>query len=328
MDNSQKAERSEYSNIPVHVVSGVDKEELGGELEVMSSLTKPVSKKELAEVFKQIKGHVNGDKHVLVVEDDERQSKAIQELLARNAINSSAVHSAEEAMASLENNSYECITLDLSLGDAKGVHLFEKIKASQPETPVIVFTGSELSEEEVQTIECHEDTAIVLKTENAMERVLQEVDLFLNHIDEKKLTVVGKSGSIKSIDESVLKGKRVLVVDDDIRNIYSLKAILKNQELETLTATNGKEAIRILEEDPKIDLVLMDIMMPEMDGYETIELLRAQERFHDLPIIALTAKAMKGDREKCIKAGASDYLSKPVDIEQLLSLMRVWMYAE
>jgi CheY-like chemotaxis protein len=191
---------------------------------------------------------------------------------------------------------------------------------------VIVFTGKSFSKTEEARIRKYADT-IVIKTANSYQRIIDEVSLFLHLVEEnihgsKSKSKANGMGSLRE----VLAGKKVLVADDDVRNIFSLSKALESHNIEVFSAVDGKEALKRLEEHPEIDLVLMDIMMPEMDGYEAMKKIRTQSDYKNLPIIAVTAKAMPGDREKCIKAGASDYISKPVDVDQLLSLLRVWLY--
>jgi CheY-like chemotaxis protein len=192
--------------------------------------------------------------------------------------------------------------------------------------PIIIFTGKSLSKTEEMRIKQYADS-IVIKTAQSYQRILDEVSLFLHLVEESKQDgkPVSKYKRLGALNE-VLANKKILVTDDDVRNIFSLTKALEIHNMQVITAVDGKEAIRQLEENPDTSLVLMDIMMPEMDGYEAMQKIRKKREFRDLPIIAVTAKAMSGDREKCIQAGASDYISKPVDVDQLLSLLRVWLY--
>jgi CheY-like chemotaxis protein len=192
--------------------------------------------------------------------------------------------------------------------------------------PVIIFTGKNLSKSEEGKIRQYADS-IVVKTAHSYQRILDEVSLFLHLVEENNLNtnLPGKYRRLGALSE-VLSNKKVLVVDDDVRNIFSLTKALELQQMKVFSAVDGKEALQMLKENPDMDVVLMDIMMPEMDGYTAIQEIRKNNKFRNLPIIAVTAKAMTGDREKCIKAGASDYISKPVDVDQLLSLLRVWLY--
>jgi CheY-like chemotaxis protein len=190
--------------------------------------------------------------------------------------------------------------------------------------PVIIFTGRNLSKTEAQKIKRYADS-IVLKTAHSYQRILDEVSLFL-HLMEGQSGQAGRLAAYPDMLREVLHNKTILITDDDVRNIYSISKALEKHQMNILTATDGKEALRVLEEHPETDIVLMDIMMPEMDGYETMRQIRLSPALRSIPVIAVTAKAMTGDREKCVQAGASDYISKPVDMDQLTSLLRVWLY--
>jgi len=227
----------------------------------------------------------------------------------------------------LHDGHFDCVIVDLGLPDMSGFDLLEKIKETDrlKRIPIIVYTGRDLSREENMQLMKYAST-VVLKTADSHERLLDETMLFLHRVEAKlpkeKQHIIRK---LHRTDE-VLSGKKVLVVDDDIRNIYSLTNVLEEEGMECLIAENGKKAIGEIKKHPEVNIVLMDIMMPEMDGFEATRLIRAIPEFAKLPIIALTAKAIKGDREKCLDSGMSDYISKPVNVEQLLSLMRVWLY--
>jgi CheY-like chemotaxis protein len=222
---------------------------------------------------------------------------------------------------------FDCIVLDLRLPDMTGFELLKQLH-DEPllaEVPVVVFTGKELTAEEQAQLKTMAKS-IVLKDVQSPERLLDETSLFLHRVitdlpAEKQSMLAQLHGS-----KEILRNRKVLVVDDDPRNIFALTSLLENHEVDVISTTKGKSAIEIIQNTPDISLVLMDIMMPEMDGYETIRQIRGVPEFRTLPILALTAKAMKGDREKCLDAGASDYISKPVNTDQLLSLMRVWLY--
>ena len=217
--------------------------------------------------------------------------------------------------------------LDLRLPDMSGFELLEKIQAEPAlhDVPVVVFTGKELSPEEEARLKAMAKS-IVLKDVQSPERLLDETALFLHRVVadlpvEKQKMLERLHGS-----NEILRGRKVLVVDDDARNIFALTSLLENQEMEVISATNGRQAIDLIQNTPDLSMVLMDIMMPDMDGYQTMREIRKDPQFRTLPILALTAKAMKGDREKCLDAGASDYIAKPVNTDQLLSLMRVWLF--
>jgi CheY-like chemotaxis protein len=232
------------------------------------------------------------------------------------------------AISYLSGEQFDCIVLDLGLADMGAFELLEELKKLNPERsiPVIIHTGRELTYEDEKKLH-HYAESIIIKGAKSPERLLNEVTLFL-HLVETSLDP-NKQRMIRSAldNEAQLAGKKVLIVDDDMRNIFSLSSALSEKNIVIFEAENGREALKQLNEFPEIDLVLMDIMMPEMDGYEAMRAIRNDSRFHSLPIIALTAKAMKGDREECLQAGASDYIPKPVDMEKLFSLLRVWLYS-
>jgi CheY-like chemotaxis protein len=219
------------------------------------------------------------------------------------------------------------MVLDLKLPDRSGFALLEQVKKDERfrTLPVIVYTGKELTKREETRLRRYAET-IVVKDASSPERLLDETSLFLHRVESRLPAPKRRMLEQLHDAESVFRGKQILVVDDDVRNVFALTSVLESHGMEVLFAENGLEALQVLEENPDVDLVLMDIMMPELDGYETTRRIREQAAFERLPIIALTAKAMKGDREKSIAAGASDYVPKPVDTDQLVSLMRVWLY--
>ena len=316
-------------HIPVHIISGVERRQQGLKLGAIAYLEKPVSKEALDDAFGKISTFLDDvPKHLLVVEDDEDQRKAIVELIAHEDVEITAVDSAEKALAELASaKHYDCVVLDLGLHDMSGFDFLEKVKSTpgKAELPIIVYTGKELTSAEETRIKKYAET-IIVKDVRSPERLLDETALFLHRVEAKLPEQKRRMLEQLHDADAVIAGKKVLVVDDDVRNIFSLTSVLEDHGMVVRFAENGKDAIKALEEDPIVDAVLMDVMMPEMDGYETTRAIRRKNEFKSLPIIALTAKAMKGDREKCIAAGASDYITKPVDTEQLLSLLRVWLY--
>ena len=223
--------------------------------------------------------------------------------------------------------SFDCVVLDLKLPDISGFELLEEVQqdAQLRDTPIVVFTGRELSEEEAGELRKHAKS-IVVKGVRSPERLLDETALFLHRVVTDLPPAKQKMIETLHRSDEPLRGKKVLVVDDDIRNIFALNSLLERHSMQVISANNGQEAIKLVDSTEDLSLVLMDIMMPEMDGYETMRRIRATPKFRTLPIIALTAKAMKGDREKCLQAGASDYVAKPVNTDQLLSLVRMWLY--
>ncbi|HET8606386.1 MAG TPA: response regulator, partial [Gaiellaceae bacterium] len=292
-------------------------------------LEKPVSKEQLDAAFAGIATFIDrGVGNLLVVEDDDVERGAIVELVgAGEDVAVTAVSSSEQALAALEETHFDCMVLDLKLPKMSGFNLLEKVKSDERfrHLPVIVYTGRELTRTEERRLKKYAE-AIVVKDVRSPERLLDETTLFLHRVESKLPDERRRMLEQLHSADAVFEGKKVLVVDDDVRNSFALAAVLEEHGMSVVYAENGNEAIAALEARPDVDLVLMDVMMPELDGYEATRRIRAQERFAKLPIISLTAKAMKGDREKSIAAGASDYVTKPVDTEQLLSLMRVWLY--
>ncbi len=317
-------------HVPVHIISGVEEKREGLKAGAIAFLAKPVSKEGLDAAFARISSFIDTvPKNLLVVEDNETQRQSIVELIAHDDVDIIAVGSAEEALGKLQEKHFDCMVLDLGLhsGDMSGFDLLEKVK-SDPDNhdlPIIIYTGKELSQEDETKIKKYAET-IIVKDVKSPERLLDETALFLHRIEAKLPEQKRKMLEHLHDADSVVAGKNILVVDDDVRNIFSLTSMLEDHGMVVRFAENGKQAIDELKKDANVDAVLMDVMMPEMDGYETTRAIRAMDQFKSLPIIALTAKAMKGDREKCIAAGASDYITKPVDTEQLLSLLRVWLY--
>jgi CheY-like chemotaxis protein/CHASE3 domain sensor protein len=315
-------------HIPVQIISGYDKRKEGMDLGAFDFMNKPINKDDLKNTFDKIEDFINKKlKKLLIVEDNETQNKAIKELIGNGDVKSSSAFSGSEAFDMLNSDNFDCVIVDLGLPDMLGFDLLEKIKSNDKlkKIPIVVYTGKDLSKDENTRLMKLANT-VVLKTADSKERLLDETMLFLHRVEAKlpkeKQNIIRK---LHKTDE-VLQNKKVLVVDDDIRNVYSLTNALEEEGMKSIIAENGKAAIKALKENSSIDIVLMDIMMPEMDGYDATKEIRSIKKFEKLPIIALTAKAMKGDREKCLNVGMSDYVSKPVNIEQLLSLMRVWLY--
>lgn len=315
-------------HIPVQIMSGYDRRKEGLELGAFDYMRKPLSREGVQEAFDRIQEFINRElKKLLVVEDNREQNKAIRELIGNGDVKSFAAYTGEEAYMKLLNEKFDCIIIDLGLPDMSGFDLLEKIKVNDNlnRIPVIVYTARDMNKDEVRRLEKLAST-VVLKTTDSTERLLDETALFLHRVESKlpkeKQQIIRKLHRT----EDILKNKKVLIVDDDMRNTYSLTNVLDEEGMTCYTAENGRSAIESLKRHPDTDIVLMDVMMPEMDGYEATQAIREMDTFNKLPIIALTAKAMKGDREKCLEAGMSDYIAKPVNIEQLLSLMRVWLY--
>jgi CheY-like chemotaxis protein/CHASE3 domain sensor protein len=320
-------------HIPVHMMSaGEVKGERAIREGAIGFLRKPIEKDELDQAFSVLNsGNITYDfKTVLVIEDHELQSLVVKEQLAEKGIEVAQAFTGEEALEMLDKRSFDCIILDLNLPDISGFDLLDKIKTQAKFThvPVIINTAMELDQDKIAHIMKYSE-AMVLKSNKSNDRLIDEVSLFMNKLNKQGDAKSGPAANSKSKTvstiEKVLKDKTILITDDDMRNIFALSSALQGYDMNIVIAHNGREAVEKLQEENKIDLVLMDIMMPEMDGYEAMTLIRQQKEHKKLPIIALTAKAMKHDREKCIEAGANDYIAKPVDIDQLLSMMRVWL---
>jgi CheY-like chemotaxis protein len=291
-------------------------------------VTKPTSSEGLDAAFTRIKAYsLPRRKRLLVVEDNPAEQLSIRELLGHSDIDIEIAESGKAALGLMENESYDCAVLDLRLPDMTGFEVLEKLSASPrlKDLPVVVFTGRELTpEEDMQLLTLAR--SVVLKDVESPERLLDETALFLHRVVAD--LPPGKQQMLERLHRSddALAGRKVLVVDDDVRNIFALSSVLERRGMTVLSAGTGKEAIETIATTPDLAIVLMDIMMPEMDGYETMQVIRQNLAMRRMPIIALTAKAMKGDRERCLEAGASEYLAKPVNTEQLLSALRMWLH--
>ncbi len=318
----------ETRHIPVHIISGTDEEHRGLELGAVAFLTKPVERDAIGKALDDIESFLDRRvRRLLVVEDDDVQRQAIVELIGNGDVRSTAVASAEAALEELGRESYDCMVIDLKLPGLSGLELMRQVKdlPGRQRMPIIVYTGKELSEAEETQLRRLAET-IIVKDVRSPERLLEETALFLHRVETKLPPEQQEMLRRLAQADPALASRKVLVVDDDVRNIFAITTILEQHEMAVVYAENGRQALERIAEDDSIDLVLMDIMMPEMDGYEATRRIRAQPALARLPVIALTAKAMKGDREKCIEAGASDYITKPVDPDQLVSLLRVWLY--
>jgi CheY-like chemotaxis protein len=315
-------------HIPVQMLTLDEDRQHGLARGAYDFISKPIAAAELSGAIDRVLDFSKPRRRrLLVVEDDPAEQYAIRELIAHDDVEIRAVGAGEQALKALRSEDWDCVVLDLSLPDMSGFDLLERLRAEQAlrDVPVVVFTGKELSPEEDARLHAMA-RSIVVKGVESPERLLDETALFLHRIvsdlpPEKQRMLERLHGS----DEDLV-GRTVLLVDDDARNIFALSSLLERRGMRVLTATTGREAIELVTTAPDISLVLMDIMMPEMDGYQTMQVIRANPAHRRLPIIALTAKAMKGDREKCLEAGASDYLAKPVNTEQLLSALRMWLH--
>jgi CheY-like chemotaxis protein len=266
-------------------------------------------------------------RRLLVVEDNPAEQKSIAELIAHDDVEITCVGTGKEALQALRDRSFDCVVLDLRLPDISGFDLLDQIQREEKlrDLPIVVFTGRELTGDEEARLR-KMAKSIVLKDVRSPERLLDETALFLHRVVADLPQTKRKMLETLHETDDALTGKKALVVDDDVRNIFALSSLLERHGMQATIATNGHEAIQLMDSTPDLSLVLMDIMMPEMDGYETIRRIRELPQFRRLPIVALTAKAMKGDREKCLQAGASDYIAKPVNSGELLSMLRMWLH--
>jgi CheY-like chemotaxis protein len=313
-------------HIPVHVISVDDRLKKALELGAVGGLTKPVTKKSLGHVFDLLENVVDhGVKDVLLVENDSNVRAMMVDLIGNDNVQLTEVSSGEDALAALDRQKFDCVVIGVDLRDMTGVELISRIKqVARGTAPIVVYRSRELTPDEGVRMRALSDT-LVVKDVSSPARLLDETSLFL-HRPEASLSDNKRALLEKSHRSSpAIAGKKVLIVDDDVRNIFALTSALERHAMEILNAESGAEAIALLRSTPDIDAVLMDIMMPEMDGFEVMRTIRADPRFATLPIIAVTAKAMKPDRDQCIEAGASDYISKPVNVDHLVSLLRVWM---
>ncbi|KQB98798.1 response regulator [Pedobacter sp. Hv1] len=314
--------------IPVHIMSSLSVKRESLLKGAVDFIDKPVALEHMKQIFEKLEDALSRHpKKVLIVEENQQHAKALSYFLSNSNIHTLVVGNVEESIEALKKKEIDCVILDMGVPDKVAYDTLETIKKSDglENLPIIIFTGKSLSKGEETRIKQYADS-IVLKTAHSYQRILDEAGLFLHLVEEKgkqpKALVRDNLGGLNE----VLKNKVVLIADDDVRNIFSLTKALEQHQMKVLPATDGKDALKVLSENPKVDVVLMDMMMPELDGYETTRAIRAMQPYKQLPILAVTAKAMMGDREKCIAAGASDYISKPVDVDQLVSLLRVWLY--
>jgi len=315
-------------HIPVHIISVEENWQRGLRLGAIDFLTKPATKESLSDALTTLHEFVDRPvKRLLVVEDDEAARRSIVELIGAGDVETTSVGTGEAALEALQAGHYDCMVLDLGLPDMTGFQLITRVKSEigLRKLPTVVYTGKQLTKREEAELGRLAES-VVIKDARSPERLLDETALFLHRVTAQ--LPEGKRRMLEQLHRTdpTLTGRTVLIVDDDVRNIFALTTFLERSEMRVVYAESGREGIARLQETPEVDAVLMDVMMPEMDGYETMQAIREMSQFRHLPIIAVTAKAMKGDREKCIQAGASDYIAKPVDMDQLLSLLRVWLY--
>ncbi|WP_437919826.1 response regulator [Sphingobacterium sp. LRF_L2] len=318
----------ETRHIPVHIMSSLEVKRESLLKGAIDFISKPVAIEHLGGMFKKIEDALSrSPKKVLIVEENPKHAMALSYFLSNFNITSEIKTSVHDSVEALVSDHVNCVILDMGVPDQNGYETLEAIKKNEglENLPIIIFTGKNLSQGEELRIKQYADS-IVVKTAHSYQRILDEVGLFLHLVEEKEQPSVGNHKNKLGSLNDVLKGKKVLIADDDVRNIFSLTKALEKYQMKIVSAIDGREALQELEKNPDVAIVLMDMMMPEMDGYETIRLIREIPQHRKIPIMAVTAKAMTGDRERCILAGASDYISKPVDTDQLLSLLRVWLY--
>jgi CheY-like chemotaxis protein len=315
-------------HIPVHFITCLEERQKAMSMGAIGFVTKPVGAEKLHEVFQSIEGSLTRSmKRLLIVEDNADEARSMVALLEESDVEIVVAGSGAAAIAQITAHSFDCMVLDLGLADMSGFELLERLQGMDDarRTPVIIHSGKDLKHEDERKLRRFAES-IIIKGAKSPERLLNEVTLFL-HLVESKLHPSKQRMIRTALDkEAGLEGRKVLLVDDDMRNVFSLTSVLAEKNMEIIEAENGREALARLAEHPDIGIVLMDIMMPEMDGYTAMREIRKNPRHVALPIIAMTAKALKGDQEKCIAAGASDYIAKPIEVDKLLSLIRVWLF--
>ncbi|AZA83135.1 histidine kinase [Chryseobacterium lactis] len=319
---------ADTKHIPVHMMSVLHLKKESLMKGAVDFINKPVALDKMTDVFRKIEDALKkGPQKVLIVEENAKHASALSYFLSNFNISLSVVHNVEDSVEALTSDLVECVILDIGNSKGNEYQVIESIKSYDglENLPIIIFTEQNLSRDEELKIKQYADS-IVVKTAHSYQRILDEVGLFLHLVEEKNSSPEGNSGRVLGSLTEVLSGKKVLITDDDVRNIFSLTKALEKYKVEVIVAMDGKDALKQIQQNPDVDVILMDMMMPEMDGYDTIKEIRKMPEYKRLPIIAITAKSMIGEREKCITAGASDYISKPVDIDQLLSLLRVWLY--
>jgi CheY-like chemotaxis protein/signal transduction histidine kinase/CHASE3 domain sensor protein len=314
-------------HIPVHIISVEDRAEAAMHMGAVGYAVKPTSREELKAVFARLEAKLTQKlKRILLVEDDDLQRESIALLIGDDDIEITAVALAQDALALLRENIYDCMIIDLKLPDMLGNELLKRMTAEDIRAfpPVIVYTGRNLTREEEADLLKY-SRSIIIKGARSPERLLDEVTLFLHKVESQLSNERQRMLKTARSRDKVFEGRKILLVDDDVRNIFALTSALEHKGAIVEIGRNGREAIERLEQHDDIDLVLMDVMMPEMDGFEATRLIRQQSRWRKLPIIAVTAKAMKDDQQRCLQAGANDYLAKPIDLDRLFSLIRVWL---
>jgi len=315
-------------HIPVHIMSSLEAKRESRMKGAVDFISKPVAIEQMKQMFQKLEDAMSrSPKKVLIVEENLKHAQALAFFLDTFKVTSAISSSVDGSVEALQNKEVDCVIMDMGIPGKNAYETLETIKLNPglEDLPIIVFTGKSLSVTEERRIRKYADT-IVVKTAHSYQRILDEVALFLHLIEESDQSNTGKGVRLPGVLNEILKDKTVLIADDDARNIFSITKYLEKQGMKVISATDGRKALEQLEQHPETAIVLMDMMMPDMDGYESTAAIRRHPQFGNLPVIAVTAKAMLGDREKCIAAGASDYISKPVDIDQLISLLRIWLF--
>jgi CheY-like chemotaxis protein len=314
-------------HIPVHIISALDYSQTALEMGAVGYAVKPVAREDVVSALRKLSSTAEErSRRVLVVEDDDVQRESICRLLTSDGVETIAVATAAEGLVRLRESSFHCMVLDLNLPDTTGYDMLEAMAADERYSfpPVIVYTAGSISSADEERLRRY-SRSIIIKGARSPERLLDEVTLFLHQVEAKLPADRRKMLQEARDREALFEGRVILLVEDDVRNIFALTSMLEPKGAKLVIARNGREALERLAQSSPVDLVLMDIMMPEMDGLEAIRRIRARGDLDKLPIIALTAKAMRDDQEKCLAAGANDYVAKPIDVDKLLSLIRVWM---
>jgi CheY-like chemotaxis protein len=314
-------------HIPVHVLSAEDRAETALQMGAVGYALKPATREQLQDVFQRLESKLSQKvKRVLLVEDDARQRESVARLIGDEGVEITAVAEGGQALQALSASVFDCMIIDLKLPDMTGQQLLERMASGESRSfpPVIVYTGRNLDRQEEAQLMRY-SRSIIIKGARSPERLLDEVTLFLHQVEADLSSERQKMLRTARSRDKAFEGRRILVVDDDVRNIFALTSALEHKGARVEVARNGVEALAQLNRNQPYDVVLMDVMMPEMDGYTAMREIRRNPHWQKLPIIAITAKAMRDDQERCLAAGANDYLAKPIELERLFSLIRVWM---
>lgn len=324
-----KLQNLEYTkNIPIHIISWKeDKNSYDKMKNLVWHIKKPYNLEELYNLFDKIETSLSNDsKKLLIVDEDKSQSNMIYNNLNERGFKITTLESGLDAYKLLKDEQFDCMILDLNLKDMNGIDLVNKLKEENlVNFPILIYTEGNITQEEEDKLNKYTES-IIIKGNNSIDRLLDEVSLFFHSVDSNIDNKNFKNIKFSEEKENLLNNKNILIVDDDMRNVFSLTSALEEKGMNVVVGRNGSEGIKKLYEINTIDLILMDVMMPEMDGYTAMKEIRKEKQFDNIPIIAITAKSMKEDRQKCIEAGSNDYLTKPVDINKLISLLKVWLY--